>query len=316
MLYQSMWIRIFDHIHLLISFLWKGPESIQCSLQRCAPSPEALTALRLHVTFDVLGLFMCSGAMGGDAKIANGLRSGWSLDVFRIATWTSCRNEFMLTTLQVELAAISSSKGKSLDLVAFGWALSTTCNGISEPRCCFTACACRHDARCHSLPAEWYRFAWCMSLSFASASAVFNCHMNKLQKVPEQFCNACSQPYGHDPADCKNKDGRWCTILSVRSTIPHHTRFSVNCHKMLCFVAPTTPYVYWSSLGLVAKSLEFWISFDLQHFKMHHPLWPDHHGKRVWGGSIPSTDSEYVKLFNQAAGAPSQKEALEARRRF
>ena len=56
--------------------------------------------------------------------------------------------------------------------------------------------------------------------------------------------------------------------------------------------------------------------FDLQHFKMHHPLWPDHHGKRVWAGSIPSTDSEYVKLFNQAAGAPSQKEALEARRRF
>lgn len=49
---------------------------------------------------------------------------------------------------------------------------------------------------------------------------------------------------------------------------------------------------------------------------MHHPLWPDHHGKRVWGGSIPSTDSEYVKLFNQAAGAPSQKEALEAPRRF
>ena len=47
---------------------------------------------------------------------------------------------------------------------------------------------------------------------------------------------------------------------------------------------------------------------------MHHPLWPDHHGKRVWGGSIPSTDSEYVKLFNQAAGAPSQKEALEYRR--
>lgn len=173
-------------------------------------------------------------------------------------------NDFMLATLQVELAAISSSKGKSLDPASFGWALSTTCNGIWAPRCCFTACACRHDARCHSLPAEWYRFAWCMSLSFASASAVFNFHMNKLQQVPEQFCNACLQPYGHDPADCKNKEGRWCTILSVRSTIPHHKRFSVNCHKMFCFVAPSTPYVYWwslSSLGLVAKSsLEFWIS--------------------------------------------------------
>ena len=39
-----------------------------------------------------------------------------------------------------------------------------------------------------------------------------------------------------------------------------------------------------------------------------HPLWPDHHGKRVWGGA-PAADAEYVKLFNQAAGARSQKEA-------
>lgn len=38
-----------------------------------------------------------------------------------------------------------------------------------------------------------------------------------------------------------------------------------------------------------------------------HPLWPDHHGKRVWGGA-PAADAEYVKLFNQAAGARSQKE--------
>ncbi len=75
-------------------------------------------------------LFTCSGAMGGDAKIANGLRCGWFLDALPIAIWTSCPTHFMLAALQVELAAISSSKGKSLDLAALGWALSTTCNDI------------------------------------------------------------------------------------------------------------------------------------------------------------------------------------------
>ena len=42
---------------------------------------------------------------------------------------------------------------------------------------------------------------------------------------------------------------------------------------------------------------------------MHHPLWPEHHGKRVWGGARGSADAEYAKLFNEAAGAPSLKEA-------
>lgn len=43
-------------------------------------------------------------------------------------------------------------------------------------------------------------------------------------------------------------------------------------------------------------------------FVMNHPLWPDHHGKRVWGGAAGvSADAEYAKLFEEAAGAPSLK---------
>lgn len=239
MLYQSMcfseyliWIYICSICFLDVrpwidSVLAAAMCSFARSLRLCGFMKTHWCSWSLHV-------LRCDGGRCQDCKwlkirLSFGCLSNCYLNLFAL-------NDFMLTTLQVELAAISSSKGQSLDPAAFGWALSKTCNGIWAPRCCFTACACRHDARCHSLPAEWYRFAWCVSLSFASASAVFNCHMNKLQQVPEQFCNACLQPYGHDPADCKNKEGRWCTIVCVRSTIPHHKRFSVNCHKMFCLL--------------------------------------------------------------------------------
>ena len=37
---------------------------------------------------------------------------------------------------------------------------------------------------------------------------------------------------------------------------------------------------------------------------MYDPLWPQHHGKRVWAAA--ANGHEYVKLFNEAAGTPSQ----------